>query len=257
MLLKSLGLAIGIQAAFGIPGAYYKSEKYYDFSGAVTHIALVLFSMRNGVGVNTHTIIANAISIGWAARLGGFLAYRMYKLGEDTRFEKIKENKLRFLNAWFLQALWCTLIQTPLILMNAYSPVRSLSLLDKVLAGGWISSVCLEALADKQKWSYKANRKETDPGFTCTGLWKYSQHPNYFFEISSWTFAWLYTCRNIGLSNLAIGAVSPAFTATLLLFVSGIPMSKTKQKYGSDSRYADYEKSTSEVIPWFPKSKSQ
>ena len=250
MLLKSFGLALGIQAAFGIPSSFYYSERFYDFSGAITHIALVLFAMK---GHSTQHVLANAVSIGWAMRLGGFLAYRMYKLDSDTRFEKFKKSQALFLRPWIVQALWCTLIQTPLILMNTYAPIKTLTLLDKALAGGWIASVLLEAMADQQKWNYKNNRKDSDPGFACTGLWKYSQHPNYFFEISTWTFAWLFCCRGLSTKYFIMGSISPVFTATILLFLSGIPLSKAKERYGKDSRYAEYEQKTSALVPWFNK----
>eukprot|EP00835_Amoeboradix_gromovi_P000269 NODE_9_length_47730_cov_0.323718.p20 type:complete len:268 gc:universal NODE_9_length_47730_cov_0.323718:47407-46604(-) len=249
MLFKSFGIAMGIQAAVGIPSTYYYSEKLYDLSGALTHIALVVFAMKNK---SSYHMIANAVSIGWAVRLGGFLAYRMYKTNSDTRFEKFKNNRLAFFNVWIFQALWCTLIQAPLILMNLNPVIKPLTLLDKLLACGWISSVLLEAVADQEKWNYKANRKQSDPGFTYTGLWKYSQHPNYFFEICTWTFAWLYCCRSLPLKFLALGSLSPIFTSTLLLGVSGIPLSKCNEKYGKDPRYQEYEKSTSILVPWPP-----
>ncbi len=250
MLLKSFYLAVGIQAAFGIPGVLSKSERFYDFSGALTHIALALYSIKSPL--TTQKIIGNAISVGWALRLGGFLAYRMYKSGSDTRFDDIKQSKLRFASAWFIQAIWCTLIQSPLILMNAYSPVKTLGTLDKVLAAGWVGSVILEATADIQKYLYKQNRKESDPGFTNVGLWKYSQHPNYFFEMTTWAFAWMYCCRHLPTKHGLYGLSSPLFTTFILLFVSGIPHSKTPEKYGKDPRYQVYEKSTSTLIPWFP-----
>ena len=48
--------------------------------------------------------------------------------------------------------------------------------------------------------------------------------------------------------------ISPAFTAFLLLFVSGIPMVEKagEEKWGHLEEYQNYTKGTSCLIPWFP-----
>eukprot|EP00834_Sanchytrium_tribonematis_P004759 NODE_252_length_11723_cov_1.965933.p8 type:complete len:259 gc:universal NODE_252_length_11723_cov_1.965933:7006-7782(+) len=252
MLLTSFKVALGIQCAFGIPSSILKTEKLYDFSGALTHIAIVAVALRFK-NPNIHQTIASAISIGWAVRLGGFLAYRMYKTHSDTRFDAFKGSSLRFFGMWIGQAFWCSLIQVPVVLMLSRAPLGPLTLVDKILGGSWLACVVLEAIADQQKWNYKASKTKEDPGFTHTGLWKYSQHPNYFFEISAWTCAWLFCCKHLPVHLFTIGAVSPLFTSLLLLKVSGIPLDKKKEKYGTDNRLVAYKENTSLLVPWFPK----
>ena len=48
--------------------------------------------------------------------------------------------------------------------------------------------------------------------------------------------------------------LSPAFTAFLLLKVSGVPMVEKAglKKWGADPKYLAYVNGTSCVVPWFP-----
>jgi steroid 5-alpha reductase family enzyme len=52
----------------------------------------------------------------------------------------------------------------------------------------WALSFCLETIADKQKNAFiTKSRSEGNKKAVCNvGLWKYSRHPNYFFEWMVW-----------------------------------------------------------------------
>lgn len=49
----------------------------------------------------------------WTIRLGGFLVYRVFKNGGDSRFVRIKRDGLRFFTTWWLQGLWVTFTAGP------------------------------------------------------------------------------------------------------------------------------------------------
>jgi steroid 5-alpha reductase family enzyme len=58
-----------------------------------------------------------------------------------------------------------------------------------VLAGLalWFVSWVLESVADVQKSRFAKRTADTDPDATCeVGLWRYSRHPNYFFQWLQW-----------------------------------------------------------------------
>ena len=58
-------------------------------------------------------------------------------------------------------------------------------------------------------------------GKSCAvGLWRVSRHPNYFGEISLWLGLFLVSA-SIAEGAQWTGALSPAFTAAILLFLSG------------------------------------
>jgi len=43
-----------------------------------------------------------------------------------------------------------------------------------------VSGFLIETIADQQKWNFRLQFRDK---FITTGLWKYSQHPNYFGDI--------------------------------------------------------------------------
>ncbi len=58
-----------------------------------------------------------------------------------------------------------------------------------VIAGAllWAISWPLESVADLQKWRFGRRHPDTKATRTCdVGLWRYSRHPNYFFQWLQW-----------------------------------------------------------------------
>ena len=113
-----------------------------------------------------------------------------------------------------------------------------------------------ETVADQQQWNFQENKKKIiasgavpEKRFLTTGLFKYSRHPNYFFEISQWWVLYLIGCNSIGLlfQRTIVGAV-----LLTLLFVGSTRFTEklSLEKY---PEYADYQATTSAVIPWFTK----
>lgn len=49
----------------------------------------------------------------------------------------------------------------------------------------WAVSFLGETVADWQKLIFRMDPRNEDK-FISHGLWKYSRHPNYFFEITAW-----------------------------------------------------------------------
>lgn len=87
-----------------------------------------------------------------------------------------------------------------------------------------------------------------------------SQFPNYFGEVTLWTglattAAGVLLGVNRGVAGqftaLALPFISPAFTAFVLLKVSGVPLSEAKynKRYGDRKDYQDYKKNTPKFFP--------
>lgn len=64
-------------------------------------------------------LIASALVVLWAARLGTFLFQRVMKVGKDSRFDEIKQKPLSFLGAWFLQGCWISITALPVYMVSA------------------------------------------------------------------------------------------------------------------------------------------
>ena len=131
--------------------------------------------------------------------------------------------------------------------------------------GLWLGSWAMESLADLQKRRFAEECKQRGEKRSCdVGLWRYSRHPNYFFQWMQWNSLILLTRPN--LSELQKQGTGPMKTLALdagLLSVSGLMAyvllhytgAKPAEHYSLQSRpdYAEYQQRTSIFVPWFPR----
>ncbi|WRT64993.1 uncharacterized protein IL334_001934 [Kwoniella shivajii] len=184
----------------------------------------------------------------WAARLAGFLLFRVLKTGSDTRFDDIRSHFFKFAGFWVGQIVWVWIVSLPVVILNSpavSSPYRSgnpsfgkaTDIIGIIL---FAIGLFWEAVGDVQKYMFKSNKPPK--GQPCTkGLWYFSRHPPYFGEITLHWGLWLLCLTptvNGMLPKSAKSAqyaaiLSPLFTMVLLLFASGLPTAEkpTAKKY--------------------------
>ena len=190
----------------------------------------------------------------WGGRLAFHLVRRALREGEeDGRYRRLREEwgdraQARFFWWYEMQVVVAAALAVP-FLLAATDPNPRLGPVEivAVILGG--VGVVGEAIADRQLDRWRSD--PTKRGRTCReGLWRYSRHPNYFFE-------WLTWC-GIGLFALPspygwLGLVSPAAMLLLLTRVTGIPPSEEQAVERRGDDYRRYQRSTSAFFPWFPK----
>jgi steroid 5-alpha reductase family enzyme len=111
-------------------------------------------------------------------------------------------------------------------------------------------SVCGEGLADAQLRRFKAD--PATRGRVCdAGLWRYSRHPNYFFECLHW-LAYLPLAWGSALWPWSL--IAPLVMVALLLKISGVPLLESEMARRKPG-YAEYMRRTSMLIPWPPNSR--
>ncbi|KPM42591.1 hypothetical protein AK830_g4020 [Neonectria ditissima] len=297
-LLPPLSAALALQAATAVPSIAAQSDRVYDFSGAVTFVAVgalslylpsiraagapvlssVLAALRGRGppfvgGLDWRHIAMTGVAGIWAVRLGSYLFYRNLVQGGDSRFADIKASAPKFAAAFLFQAMWVTLCLSPVLLVNA---VPRAALASGVVAtdvlglGLWVAGFATECVADAQKsrWLHGKREKLHDEDFLTHGLFARSRFPNYFGEITLWTglataAAGILARRPAQLAlgfsggwggimaTTALSYVSPAFSAFLLLKVSGVPLSEAKydKRYGDRKDYQEWKKNTNQLIP--------
>jgi steroid 5-alpha reductase family enzyme len=191
----------------------------------------------------------------WSLRLGIHIAIRAAKITDDPRYAALASewgaasSRRMFV---FLQNQG--LASIPLvfsIFVAARFPSDTLRPQDLLGALILITGIAGEAMADAQLKRFRAD--PANSGQVCDiGLWRWSRHPNYFFE---W-FGWLaYPMIAIppsdplhypwGLATL----LAPIFMYWILVHVTGIPPLEQQMLRSRGDRFRDYQLRTSMFFP--------
>ena len=83
------------------------------------------------------------------------------------------------------------------------------------------------------------------------GLWRYSRHPNYFFQWLTWV---AYALIALAAPYGWIGLVSPLLILYLILFVTGVKPAEEQALKSRGDDFRRYQRETSVFIPWPPRS---
>ncbi len=244
VLLACGFIAFGINWLAFIPANIVKTEKYYDLTGSLTYLSVVVFAATYSQPLDDRAMIAAAMVVVWALRLGSFLYLRIQKDGKDSRFDKIKTSPPRFFLTWTLQGLWVVL--TSVCALTIITSATSVPLGIFAYAGIalWCVGFAVEAISDEQKRRFK-NDPANKGKFISSGLWAWSRHPNYFGEIVLWLGVAVMAVPVLaGLQWVAL--ISPLFVILLLTKISGIPkLEQTSDKrWGDDPAYQAYKART-------------
>jgi len=164
-LILLFGLSFLIQWIAYIPSVILKTEKFYDLTGSITYITVMLISIYLASLFNvlsiTKIIIAGAITI-WALRLGSFLFMRIHKAGEDKRFADIKVNPPRLLMTWTLQGLWVCICSASALVALTSSMILDISNIFIAGLALFIIGFLLEVIADNQKTKFNSLPENKD-----------------------------------------------------------------------------------------------
>ena len=110
-------------------------------------------------------------------------------------------------------------------------------------------ALCGEALSDFQMQRFKADR--ANDGKVCeAGLWRYSRHPNYFFESLIW---WGFFIAALSSPHGWVTIICPLLMLYLLFQVTGIPLTEEYAIKSKGELYRAYQRTTNAFVPWFPK----
>jgi len=188
----------------------------------------------------------------WSLRLAAHLAPRVLKGPEDGRYRQLRlrwqGNQAKMFGMFQFQALLIVLFSLPFLAV-ARNPTAELT--PWMIAGMvvWIGSVCGEALADRELARFRAD--PANRGRTCrAGLWRYSRHPNYFFE---WLHWFAYVGLAVGSPLFWLSFSGPVVMYAFLRWISGIPFTEAQALRTRGEDYRRYQAETSQLIPWFPK----
>lgn len=217
-----------------------------------TGVAAIFYAATSPGYANRRVLVGALVAL-WALRLGVYLAVRVLGKPEEGRYARLREHWGAAANRklfWFFQAqaLGVVVFSLPGLAVGR-NPAAPLGWLDGWGAAVWLTGMAGVTLADWQLARFKEN--PANRGHTCqAGLWRYSRHPNYFFE-------WLLWC---GYVPLAVGtawwwaaAAVPLVLLVLFFYGTGIPQTEKQALASRGDEYRRYQQTTSVFIPWFRK----
>lgn len=204
------------------------------------------------------TVMAVLVTL-WGARLTfNFARKGGYTGTEDYRWAvlrgRMKRWQFELFNVLFI-VLWQNgiLVLITLAAFTAYvNPGTPFGILDAVVALAFLALLAGETVADEQQWRFHRAKAagETSARFLTTGLWRFSRHPNFFFEQAQWWVFFLFGAIAAG-SLLQWTVLGPVLLTLLFLGSTRFTESITLSKY---PEYADYQATTSAIVPLPPRS---
>jgi len=217
-------------------------------------ILAVLYAALAG-GAAPHRVLVAVVAGLWSARLATYVFVdRVRGKPEDGRYRTLRAkwgaNAQRNFFVFFeVQALLDVILSVPFLVI-ATNRSSALSGWEGTAVVLWLIAVGGEWLADRQLARWRAD--PANRGRTCrAGLWRYSRHPNYFFE---WLHWWVYVIMAVGVGWWWFATlVGPAVMSFFLFRVTGIPATEAQALASRGDDYRDYQRTTSMFVPWFPK----
>jgi steroid 5-alpha reductase family enzyme len=202
-------------------------------------------------GSTTRQALVATLVLLWSARLGTHIARRSLGGGDDPRYASFaREWGAAAPRKMFVFLQMQALAAVPLafaVFVAAHASPSDLRMQDYLGAAIALASIAGEAAADEQLRRFRADPAHA--GEVCdVGLWRWSRHPNYFFEWLGWlaypviavspAYAW-------GWAGLA----APGLMYWLLVHVSGIPPLEAQMLRSRGDCYRAYQARTN---PFFP-----
>ncbi|NOT31991.1 MAG: DUF1295 domain-containing protein [Planctomycetes bacterium] len=194
-------------------------------------------------------ILVASMAGAWSLRLTLHLAARLRREPEDGRYGTLREKLASRHDRWMLGFFQAQAVLAVVLSLAFLVPISAedvgFGLRDLAGVLIWVLALGGEALADRQLRTWRVEPR--NEGRTCrAGLWRYSRHPNYFFEWMHWLS---YPVLSMGLSLGWAVWFAPALMLLLVLKVTGIPPTEEQalRKRGAD--YRSYQETTNAFFP--------
>ncbi|WP_435746638.1 DUF1295 domain-containing protein [Microbacterium sp. PMB16] len=224
-------------------------------------------AFAEGAG-SARVILMGVLATAWGLRLTlNFARKGGYTGMEDYRWAILRQRmrpwQFQVFNLLFIIGYQMTLLV--LITLPAHMAAQHPSALtgwDVLFVLAFVSFLLGETVADQQQWNFHQRKRQAGgtlaPGFATTGLFRFSRHPNFFFEQAQWWAFYAIGATAAATSGAGFlgGVINPTIIGAALLTVLFIGStifteSLTAAKYPA---YAEYRRTTSMLIPRPPRS---
>jgi steroid 5-alpha reductase family enzyme len=214
-------------------------------------LAIAWFVHAAATGPAAYAPLAITVAA-WSLRLTAHLVARGAATGpEEGRYEELRRRwSPHASRAFFIffqaQAALTAFLCLSLIAPFLHAPHAHLTWLRWL--GTAVSAVGIlgESLADWQLSRFR--RAHAGQKLVCdVGLWRYSRHPNYFFEWLVWVG---YALHGLAYPTGWLALSGQALILTSIWKVTGIPATEEQALRSRGDAYRRYQATTSAFVPW-------
>lgn len=228
-------------------------------------VYVVLFAAHRHFTSTRLDVMAVLVTL-WGVRLTfNFARKGGYNGVEDYRWQVIREGMSRgqfqLFNLFFIVLYQNVLLVV--IALPAYSADQHRSTpfgaWDALLSLVFVVFLVGETVADQQQWDFHQEKQRLatsgtpdQPGFLRGGLFRYSRHPNYFFEIAQWWVVFAFAAISAR-SALLWTVAGPVLLSLLFLGSTRFTEKISAAKY---PLYRTYQREVSAIVPWPPRTRA-
>ncbi len=232
------------------------TDVFWTFGTGLAGAAAALFPLTSSPPSPRQLLVA-FLAAAWALRLGLHMTLRVARSPEDARYAELRTRwgeGFQLMMARFLPIQ--AIASIPLlasIMLAARNPTPGLAVTDILGAGVLVLAVLGEGVADRQLERFKARPESA--GLICdVGLWRWSRHPNYFFEWLGWlAYPVIALGPDGGWASGALAMVGPIAMFVILNFGTGLPPLEAHMLRTRGGAFRDYKRRTSAFFPLPPR----
>lgn len=189
----------------------------------------------------------------WGFRLGIYLYKRVMNEVEDGRYRYMRQYCGKYAQPvmfvfFQVQASWTLLFALPFWAASRNGNT-GIDILDVLGLSVWLIAIAGEVISDQQLHRFRMNPE--NKGVVCnTGLWRYSRHPNYFFEWLQW---WAFVLIGYGSDYWWLTWTGLIVIYIFITRITGVPYTEQQSIRSRGDAYREYQKTTSMFFPLPPK----
>lgn len=229
-----------------------RNAGYVDVAWSLLMACAAIYYGVVGAGALVPRAVTGTLAAIWGFRLGLHLLHRVRHEPEDGRYQHLRQrwngHQGKFFAFFMFQAGFTALLSLPFYFASR-NPVPGFTGWIALGIAIWIVAVAGESVADRQLARFRAD--PSNRGRTCRdGLWRYSRHPNYFFE---WLHWFAYVAFSVGAPHGWLALMGPLLMLIFLYRLTGIPFVEAQALRSRGEDYRRYQRETSTFVPWPPR----
>ena len=256
LLITTAGITLAAITSLWVISIIIRDVSIIDmaFSGLIS--VLIGFSFWKTQAQGPAALITLFAVLIWGLRMSVYLVHRNWGHGEDVRYTKLRSwapegwafHWLSLRQVFLLQGVVIWLLTLPQQIFFWVAPAADMTAIAWLGLSLWGIGFFFETIGDWQLSKFRADESKRGTVLN-TGLWRYTRHPNYFGELAQW---WGLFLIAIQVPQVGFGLVGVLLYSWLVLRVTG--KATLEKKLGREKPdYEDYVRTTSGLIPWFPK----